>query len=235
MSDTSEASEARARLYEQAAYEALEDTAEPDDLHHVFKDSALLDSKDVQVGPNCRQRVQHVMIATSFGVGLDFCNALLSLGACFLYVTETYMVPSGNPETKFEQTAETVISWIEISLSIFFALDFGLRLFISEPWYAFFFTWNAGLDLLTIIPVFVTAFITATDSNTVTVLSILALARVFRVLRIVRLYRTFEVSKGAVVFSVVVHRAPNGFHDFMPHCCFHPLAFHHPRSTLITK
>lgn len=137
-----------------------DESLEHDDLHNAFREGNLLDSNNVKVGPSCRAQVQHLMIATSFGVGLDLGNALLSLAACFLYVIETYMIPNGTAETPFERDAETVISISEMSLSAFFTVDFLLRLFITEPFYSFLLTWNALLDLLTIIPVFVTAFIT---------------------------------------------------------------------------
>ena len=102
---------------------------------------------------------------------------VLSLFACVLYVWET----------DWEMRNAHLPFWVivvEVALSVLFALDYLLHLFLADSRAHFIFSKGSFVDIVTILPV-ISLLLEAPSFG------FLRILRVFRVVRILRIYRLF--------------------------------------------
>ena len=115
------------------------------------------------------------------GLAWDVFQVILSLIACAIYVSETYL---------FDYTAIRVYDLIELVITQFFMIDFLLTWFISGSSRHFFGQFMTWIDIATILPVYISFVV---SDNAAPNLSIL---RFLRILRLVRILRTFRMLGG---------------------------------------
>ena len=133
-----------------------------------------------------REIVRDFVENTSLGIILDICQVSLSALACVLYVIGTY-------EDDFVEGIAFAPD-AELAMGTFFLMHFLLNWYISENrcWYLF--SMEAILDIVTVLPVYISLFVDGVDVISVGVLRSVKVLRVFRILHAYRLVRM--TSKG---------------------------------------
>ena len=128
-----------------------------------------------------REIVRNFVEDSALGIILDIIQVVLSTIACILYVVGTY-------DDDFEKGDLFMIE-AEVAMGVYFFLHFLLNWYISEDrcWYLF--TLEALLDIVTILPVFLSLFIEKIDIISVGILRSIKVLRVFRILHAYRLVR----------------------------------------------
>ena len=119
---------------------------------------------------------------TTFGRLWDVLMILLSLLACGAYVAETY-------SSNYDNVA--VFENIELIITQFFTLDFIYSALCSVSIISFIFSSATLIDLLTIVPVYVSLII-GNDGGGYN----FSVLRFVRILRLVRILRTFKLLRG---------------------------------------
>lgn len=115
------------------------------------------------------------------GAGWDLFQVCLSLVACAVYISETYV---------HSYQAVKVYSLIENVMTQFFLIDFLLSWFTSSSSRLFFRQYMTWIDLVTILPVYISYIMSDGAAPN------LSLLRFLRILRLVRILRTFRMLGG---------------------------------------
>lgn len=111
-------------------------------------------------------------------------QSLLSLFACVVYVVNTY----------YEDDSETEDTFFifEVVIAVLFSFDYGFGMYSARDKKKFMLNPLNILDLMTILPVFISMLGQAEASGS---FAFARLLRVIRVIRILRLYRLFTSTR----------------------------------------
>ncbi|KAE9117531.1 hypothetical protein PF010_g8561 [Phytophthora fragariae] len=143
--------------------------------------------------PTLQERV-HVVMLGPFGLVLELINFVLSMLIFSAYIAESiYYSDSRTP--------------VEMVVTSFFIVDFGLNVFIAaEPW-KFVFSVHGMIDLVTIIPSLIVFIEPWSRSDLMFVFRVLRIFRILRVLRLARYIRFkkhgFEYELGVFILSTI--------------------------------
>eukprot|EP01029_Cantina_marsupialis_P009827 TRINITY_DN2267_c0_g1_i1.p1 TRINITY_DN2267_c0_g1~~TRINITY_DN2267_c0_g1_i1.p1 ORF type:complete len:630 (-),score=143.65 TRINITY_DN2267_c0_g1_i1:100-1989(-) len=150
-----------------------------------------------------REIVGDTLKAKGLDVIIDLVQTVLSVISCGIYVCQTY------DETLEENR---VLFWIEMVLGCIFTVDYFLWLFVSPNRWKHLYDMNAIIDVVTIIPVFVSftqVIIMGQEAGSVD-FNMLRFVRVLRMLRILRVYRLLKFSeqsqsqqKALLIFTIM--------------------------------
>ena len=118
---------------------------------------------------------------STFGTSWDILLIILSILACAMYVAGLHVV-------SYEAVNNMAI--IEIIITQFFTVDFTFNWFTANSQVDFFANPMTWVDLLTILPVYIT--LAATDTKNLK----FSIFRFLRILRLIRILRAFRLLKG---------------------------------------
>lgn len=117
---------------------------------------------------------------SAIGAGWDIFQVFLSVVACVMYIAESY---------EASYAAGQVYEMSELIYTQFFAIDFLFNWFIANSTKQHFTSLMSIVDIITVVPVYVTLFVGADAPN-------LSLFRFVRILRLIRILRTFRLLGG---------------------------------------
>ncbi|KAE9046894.1 hypothetical protein PR002_g1384 [Phytophthora rubi] len=147
--------------------------------------------------PTLQERV-HVVMLGPFGLVLELVNFVLSMLIFSAYIAELY------GQSIYYSDSRTPV---EMVVTSFFIVDFGLNVFIAaEPW-KFVFSVHGMIDLVTIIPSLIVFIEPWSRSDLMFVFRVLRIFRILRVLRLARYIRFkkhgFEYELGVFILSTI--------------------------------
>lgn len=117
-----------------------------------------------------------------WGSLLDTVQALFSLISCVLFIVISY------------QSAEPIwVADVEDFFTIYFAIDYGIRLWIAQDALAWYLSLVSLLDFFTVFPAMTTWLMQAGGEYTTDVAIVMQSIRVFRVLRMFRVIRVVRL------------------------------------------
>ena len=148
----------------------------------------IIQNAQLSKRPLSQQLEAYLYTHTSWGFVLDVAQALLSLVSVALFIASSY-----RPPTESEPLWAMIL---ELILTLYFLVDYALRLYMSKDRLAYYFTPSSLLDYITIVPGLVGILVaeSAFDSQAWTVARTL---RVFRIFRVVRMMRVVTLSPGS--------------------------------------
>ena len=145
--------------------------------------------KDVPEYYSLKKKIAIVKVSTSYGMAWDVLIVLASLLLCGNYVWETY-------SATYQQ--QIYFKYSELILTYLFLVDFAFTWCISHSTVDFFFKAHTWIDLITIVPVFISQA-NQSHSTETGFFQIFRFLRVFGLLRILKsfkkLYGMSEVNR----------------------------------------
>ena len=128
-----------------------------------------------------KKKVAITKRSSTFGLVWDIVQVLFSILACAIYVSETYIAT---------YLAAQIYHYTEIVVTQFFLVDFLFNWFVAPSTIKYFKSFMTLVDVVTIVPVYVSM---SFDEKDVPNLSLL---RFLRILRLIRILRTFRLLGG---------------------------------------
>jgi hypothetical protein len=108
-----------------------------------------------------------------------------------LFISQSYQPPSES------QPLWTLI--IELMLTLYFLMDYGLRFYLSRDRLTFYFSPLSLLDYITIVPGLISIAIAAESAFDPQAWLVARTLRVFRIFRVVRMMRLVTLSSGSTL------------------------------------
>eukprot|EP01028_Stygiella_incarcerata_P001352 TRINITY_DN12308_c0_g1_i1.p1 TRINITY_DN12308_c0_g1~~TRINITY_DN12308_c0_g1_i1.p1 ORF type:complete len:1161 (+),score=274.19 TRINITY_DN12308_c0_g1_i1:119-3601(+) len=127
--------------------------------------------------PTLRFLANKLLSRSAFGFYLEIIGILFSIAFFGFYVYQTY-----------DMDPPRWIFFVELSLVMYFVVEYVFRLFAAEDRWAFFFSFHSFVELITIIP-----FLIAVAFGQSFSVGFLRVLRLLRMLRILRAYRILLV------------------------------------------
>jgi hypothetical protein len=126
-----------------------------------------------------KHTILHIKYNTVYGLWWDVLLVSMSLGACAMYVMETYWA---------SYQALQRYNFIENVITQFFFVDFVFGWVVTHSTRRYFFKLFTWIDLATIAPVYMKYMMTGTDGG-----PNLSILRFLRILRLIRILKTFRI------------------------------------------
>lgn len=140
-----------------------------------------------------RKRLYSIIYGVNSRAGRTFDIVLLIMILLSVFTIMLETVPG------IDNRYHGILNTLEWIFTILFCIEYGLRIFVSRRPWRFIFSFYGLIDLLSILPMFLSIFITG--SNVLSSLRILRLLRLFRVLQLIEFVEESSKLKVALIAS----------------------------------
>lgn len=132
-------------------------------------------------------RVRHYLFQrTSHGFKMDIIQAVFSAVSCLLFILISYA------------SSEPIwVTDVEDFITVYFAVDYGIRLWLAQDTLRWYFSMTSLLDFITVVPAITVWLLEANhsfDPNVTAIVQSIRAFRVFRMFRVIRVIRLLSLS-----------------------------------------